>query len=165
MKFGIVKIADVLQGEFVIAKAYENLNIDLNKIRNANELEFVAKKLEKNVKTSINEMVTDDVGVATIDDLSVGVYLIYSKDNAQYENITPFLISIPMFCETEAIMEYDIEVYPKHTPLTEKERPQTPQTGIEHRAKEYAILSVGLLLMALTLLFFYFHKKSQGTKI
>jgi len=165
VKFGIVKIADVYKGKFVLEKIYEDTSINLNEIKNANELELAAKKLEKKSKTPIDYIITNDEGIAKISDLSVGVYLIYAEDIANYENITPFLISVPMFQESEQVMKYDIDVYPKHTPLEIKEKPQIPQTGIDNRAKEYAVMSLCLFVMSFVLFEKLYAKKKSGVDL
>ena len=63
VEFGIVKIADVSNGKFILKKDYDDLSIDLNSIKNANELELSAKKLEKNLKIPIDYIITDDAGI------------------------------------------------------------------------------------------------------
>lgn len=164
VKLAVTKVADVVDGAFLLKENFESAGVDLNDIQNANELEFAAKKLVQTIKSPDTYMVTNDAGIAKVSELPVGVYLIYAEDIADYENITPFLVSLPTFHESEGVMEFDIEVYPKHTPLEENGKPETPQTGIDNHAAEYAIISIISLVMSVIFFWIYFHKKNQVSR-
>ena len=116
VKFGLSKVADVINGEYKVLTQYEAVNIDLNNIKTATDLELAANLFKKVVSTD-NILTTDKNGKCTIDDLDVGVYLLYATDISNYENITPFLVSIPSWNEADKTMSYDINVIPKHTKI------------------------------------------------
>ena len=123
----IAKIADVVNGQFILHTEYANIDIDLNNIQNANELENAATKLREQVSDG-ETIVTDHDGTATLSNLSVGGYLVYASDIAGYEEITPVLVSIPVWDDLEKKTKDDIEIIPKHMPISE-EKPDVPQTG------------------------------------
>lgn len=139
------KIAEIVDGEYVLHSGYSDTGIDLNEIKNANELASAAEKLEQ-LKPKGIEVVTDYDGVAIITDLSAGMYLVYACDLAEYENIMPSLVSNPMWNEEKGNMVYDIEILAKHAP--DLESPGTPQTGDGNRASFYGITVAGALLFA-----------------
>lgn len=161
VKLAVVRVADVIDGEFVLVDSYKKSDVDLNKIVNANELELAASKLvetikgEADKKADLNKLadkgitiITNDDGKAIVKDLEVGVYLVYAIDNAKYDLITPFLISIPTWSEKDADMLYDIIAYPKHTKPVVKPSGGAPGTGIENNAVKYLSISGALLVSA-----------------
>ena len=87
----------------------------------------------------------------------MGVYFLEATNTAKYEKVTPFLISIPTFDETEGEMNYDIKVIPKHEPepgritTDSPGRPGAPQTGLDSPILKYfaGALIIVLLLVAL----------------
>lgn len=118
VKFGIVQIADVVKGEYVIKyKPFTDENVDLNEIKTADEIDKVAKDLSKKVETPDYEMTTDEEGKATCKKLPVGVYLVYVEDLADYETISPFIVGIPTWDDEDELFQYDVTVEPKHTAL------------------------------------------------
>ena len=58
MKFGLSKVADVINGEYKVLTQYEAVNIDLNNIKTATDLELAANLFKKVV--SINNILTTD---------------------------------------------------------------------------------------------------------
>lgn len=148
---GVVKVADVSGGQFEMDKAYASSGVDLNNIRNANELVIAATKLVRNAAAGEADQIitTDADGTAKTEALPVGVYLLYAVDTAQYEDISPALVSIPTFDDKKGEMVYDIEVLPKHTvPHQEGER-SIPQTGMDEKILEYGLISLGFLIAAI----------------
>lgn len=190
VKFGVVKVADVVDGEFVLTDEFKGLKVDLNKISNSNELDMVSAKFAKyyenllgintgatskeTSKESSEEtkeyeeetkkatsskdvsfkwgtvVTTDKSGLAEVKDLEVGVYLLNVLDSASYESVEPFMVSIPVYSETENGMLYDIVVYPKHspTPVKPDKDKKAPGTGVENNFSKYAIISLALLSSA-----------------
>lgn len=130
VKFSLSKVADVVDGQYKILDKYKSSEVDLNNLKNSNDLDLAANLLKKVVKTD-KTLVTNANGECSIDNLDVGVYLLYASDISSYENITPFLVSIPTWDNTSETMSYDIEVIPKHTPLPVKEpsKNKAPSTG------------------------------------
>lgn len=117
VKFGIVQIADIIKGEYVLKESFADDEINLNEIKTAEEIDNVAKTLSKKVESPDYEMTTDEEGKATCKDLPVGVYLVYVEDLADYETITPFIVGIPTWDDEDELFQYDVTVFPKHTAL------------------------------------------------
>lgn len=117
VKFGIVQIADVVKGEYVLKESFADDDINLNDIKTAEEIDNVAKTLSKKVESPDYEMTTDEEGKATCKDLPVGVYLVYVEDLADYETISPFIVGIPTWDDEDELFQYDVTVEPKHTAL------------------------------------------------
>lgn len=155
VRLALTKVADVIDGEFVLCEGFSFLDVDLNRITNANEAERAVDQLMKYV-TSEKEMLTDDNGYASIEELSIGVYILYVTDRAEYANITPCLISIPSYNEYAGVMEYEVNVVPKYTLLKPGQITTSMpediseflngsfQTGIEDHAMEYALIALFL---------------------
>lgn len=117
VKFGIVQIADVVKGEYVLKESFADDEINLNEIKTAEEIDNVAKTLSKKVESPDYEMTTDEEGKATCKNLPVGVYLVYVEDLADYETINPFIVGIPTWSDEDELFQYDVTVEPKHTAL------------------------------------------------
>lgn len=117
VKFGIVQIADVVKGEYVLKESFADDEINLNEIKTADEIDNVAKTLSKKVESPDYEMTTDEEGKATCKNLPVGVYLVYVEDLADYETINPFIVGIPTWSDEDELFQYDVTVEPKHTAL------------------------------------------------
>ena len=147
VKLAFAKVANVTDGLFVLNETFKDTNVDLNNIKTANDLENAAKTLVKKNKADFT-LTTDENGCVKAENIAVGVYLIFPMDIAGYENITPFLISIPTYNETDKQMDYDIKVLPKHTPLPKPDKPSVPNTGIENNALEFGALAVICLVLA-----------------
>lgn len=149
VNLAIVRVADVSGGEFLLTDTFLSSNVDLNNIKSANELDIAASKLSKlaTAENTYKTISTNNEGIAEIKELPVGVFLVYATDNASYENVSPFLVSIPTYNDKTGEMVYDIEVLPKHTPLSSPEQPEVPQTGVDNMVLEYTILSIGFLVL------------------
>lgn len=117
VKFGIVQIANIEKGEYILKESYADDEINLNEIKTAEEIDNVAKTLSKKVESPDYEMTTDEEGKATCKNLPVGVYLVYVEDLADYETISPFIVGIPTWDDEDELFQYDVTVEPKHTAL------------------------------------------------
>lgn len=117
VKFGVVQIADIVKGEYVLNESFADDEINLNEIKTADEIDKVAKDMAKKVETPDYEMTTDEEGKATCKNLPVGVYLVYVEDLSDFETITPFIVGIPTWDDEDELFQYDVTVYPKHTAL------------------------------------------------
>lgn len=148
VKFSLSKVADVVKGEYVLTENYKSTGVDLNTLKSSNDLDIAANLLKK-VATTDTTLVTDSNGVCSIGDLDVGVYLVYASDIANYENITPFIVSIPVWNDVDKTMSYDVNVIPKHTPIPVKEpdRCKAPATAYDGGGTLFGVLS-GLSLIA-----------------
>ena len=158
VEFSISKIADIEDGLYKVKEDYKSVEVDLNNIKTANDLELAAE-LFKKVATTDNLMKTNANGECNIEDLDVGVYLVYANNIANYDNITPFIVSIPSWNETDKSMSYDIEVIPKHTKVVKKEKSKVPDTAYDGSSIYLVLGSVGLIGSAA--LFFNVRKKGQ----
>lgn len=147
---GVVKVADVIGGQFEMDKAYASSGVDLNNIRNANELGIAAEKLVRNTAGEKAEqtITTDADGTGKTEALPVGVYLLYPVDTAQYDDLSPLLVSIPSFDDKKGEMVYDIEVLPKHTVPVQEGKRSVPQTGLDDKSLEYGMAFLGFLAAA-----------------
>ena len=129
--FNVTKVADVVDGKFVLKEKYAATGIDLNNLETANEMEEACKKMQQFSSKDI-EVVTNKEGIAKVKDLSVGVYLLYATDIAEYEYVSPSLISIPTWDELEKMMKYDVETHPKHTEIIGSIKTNTPKNFSEN---------------------------------
>ena len=156
VEFSLSKIADIEDGIYKVKEDYKSVEADLNNIKTANDLELAAE-LFKKVATTDNLMKTNVNGECNIDDLDVGVYLVYAKNIANYDNITPFIVSIPSWNETDKSMSYDIQVIPKHTEVVKEEKPKVPATAYDGSSIYLVLGSMGLI--GSSTLFFNARKK------
>lgn len=158
VKFSISQIADIKNGEYVVKDQYSNVEVDLNNIRTANDLELAAE-LFKEVAITDNTIESNNNGECSIDSLDVGVYLVYASDIADYDNITPFIISIPSWNEADKNMSYDIEVIPKHTEIPNNESNKVPATGYSNKSIIY--LGIGGICLVGSAFLFLGAKKTE----
>lgn len=117
VKFGVVQIADIEKGKYILKESFADENLNLNEIQTADEIDKVAKDMAKKVETADYEMTTDEEGKAICKDLPVGVYLVYVEDLSDFETITPFIVGIPTWDDEDELFQYDVTVEPKHTAL------------------------------------------------
>lgn len=148
VKLSVNKVADVIDGEYKLTGDYSSSGLDLNVITKANDLESAANKLAKLSKVNENILTTDENGKGKIENLEVGVYLVNAVDIANYENITPFLISIPTWSEVDNNMIYDVNAIPKHSPIPEVKIPGVPDTSYNNKTNIYLGLAAGCALLA-----------------
>ena len=156
VEFSMSKIADVEDGLYKVKDDYKSVEVDLNNIKTANDLELAVELFKKVAKTD-NLMKTNANGECNIEDLDVVVYLVYAKNIANYDNITPFIVSIPSWNEKDKSMSYDIQVIPKHTEIVKKEKPKVPATAYDGNSIYLALGGIGLIGSAT--LFFNARKK------
>lgn len=118
VEIALVKVATVTGQGYELTSLFEESRIDLMEIRTAEELMEASILLKQLVpeNAEVSLLKTDENGQCLFKDLEVGVYLLYPKDTAEYENISPLLIAVPTFDEASGQMQYDITVYPKHSP-------------------------------------------------
>ena len=120
VEFKVYKIGDVKDGLYVIDEQYSLLSIDLNDLDTSEKLDEASDLLASHVlDNKLGELYvtkTNDKGICVFTDLDVAVYLIVASDTTNYDDIKPTIIAIPTFNETTKQMNYDVEVYPKHSP-------------------------------------------------
>lgn len=153
VEFSCLKVADIEKGEYILADEYQTLGIDINNLQNSSDLEAAATKISE-VAGDGTLITTDMNGKLIFSNLDVGVYLIEASNDENYDDVTPLLISIPTWNETDGVMDYDVNVIPKHTPKPETpEEPCTPkpcpQTGVDSYTWLYfggaALLGIALV--------------------
>ena len=157
VEFSCTKVGEIVKGEYVMKDEFSASGIDLNAIESAKDMEEAAEKLAALDFSAEKVLLTDKDGKLCFQDLPVGVYFLEATNTAKYEKVTPFLISIPTFDETEGEMNYDIKVIPKHEPepgritTDSPGRPGAPQTGLDSPILKYfaGALIIVLLLVAL----------------
>lgn len=114
VEFEIIQVAKLMDGYYVLNEDFKNMDIDLNTELKAEQVDDFCLKLQE-TKTQGKFLKTDDQGKIEIQDVEEGMYLIRIHDLADYEPISPMLISVPQWDEDTLI--YDIHVYPKHSPF------------------------------------------------
>ncbi len=143
--------------------------VDLDEIKNTQELVGLSEKLSKELHPK-GMVTTDTNGVAEILGLEPGAYLIKPVDMANYDEITPTLVSIPYWNNETKEMLYDITVIPKHTPIFKplsKSKavsvvPEIVQTGDDTHPWVYVI---GMVIGASVVAIFYnIKRKTFGKK-
>lgn len=122
--FQYTKVAEIQEGQYVLEDTYKNSGVDLNQIEYAEELDEAAEKLSFYEKTD-GSCTTNEKGIAQIQDLDVGVYLLYVSDQGNYDKVMPALIAVPTWDEEEGAMLYNVKVLPKHTAPAEKKETVT----------------------------------------
>lgn len=140
--FGLNQIADIENGYYVMNEPFDTADVDINDIQTANDLEEASKLYKDMVEEPEQTITTDEKGLASFDEIPVGVYLIYAIDIAEYEVIDPFIVAIPTWDETDELMTYDVDVLPKHShlPVVEVNKVDA-QTGKNIVSKEFEFSS------------------------
>lgn len=87
-------------GSYELLPEYASTEINLNELKNAEEMEVAAEKLEKAWKEQGQEekgKTLDANGKMTENNLDVGVYLLSAKETEQSDLVSPTLVSVPVF--------------------------------------------------------------------
>ena len=122
VQFTVIKIGTLQDGSYELLPEYASTEINLNELKNAEEMEKVWKEQGQEEKGKT----LDANGKMTENNLDVGVYLLSAKETEQSDLVSPTLVSVPVFQDGK--MNYDITVEPKHM----KRPPEkvAPQTGL-----------------------------------
>jgi len=136
--FGYKKVADIKNGTHILLEEYKESKINFKEIHTSEQLAEAAEKLCHYGKDT-GRVKTNDDGVALIKTLEPGVYLIHMTDMGDYEPIVPFLVSVPTWSEETKEMQYDIEVFPKHTAVPKTRFREIVDTGDETNILLYVI--------------------------
>lgn len=117
VEIALVKVATITSQGYELTPLFEESKVDLMGIETAEELVEVSSRLEKFIPENVEvpSLKTDKNGQCVFENLEVGVYLLYPKDIAMYDRISPFLIAVPTFNIETGQMQYDINIIPKHT--------------------------------------------------
>lgn len=152
VRFYCAKIADVTDGEYVLLDAYKDSSVDLNAIRNADDLKAAAERLAEKRKEGTTDQsasgITDGSGGVLFSGLDAGVYLIQAEDTKNYDAVEPSLIAIPTWSDAEGEMLYDVAIEPKHTPKPDIPVNTAPQTGLRDHTLYYLAGAAGCLVVA-----------------
>lgn len=134
------KVGRMVNGVFVLEEAYQESRVDLNELKTADRMAQAAKSLMQYEKSGAVVMLEQD-GTTLLSDLEEGVYLIHSFGEQEKE-ITPTLVFIPTWMESEKKMLYDVTVIPKF------EENKAPDTGFHSREWIYlAFLGISFIII------------------
>ena len=145
-EYGIfyIKVADMINGLWGLEDIYEESKVNVNTIKNAEELQLTAEKLldymnEKQI--SMNERMGQSS--VLLNDLEEGLYLIAFEKSGKMEAL-PTLVSLPGWIEEEPT--YHVVLMPKFV-----EKKGAPQTGWDSQEGLYAGITATFLTLILLL--------------
>lgn len=165
VEFACTKVANTVDGVYELLQDYASINIDLNQIKYAKDMEEAAKELVTVAKPDFR-IKTDKKGIATFKDLSIGVYLIHVVDKSRYDDVVPSLIAIPTWDEKEEEMLFDIKMYPKHTPwppgTIETDTPNGSHDGIKTGDESPIVLIMSLVGISMLCIAWILTKKKKN---
>ena len=101
--FGCTKIGEIENGEYKILPIYDLAGIDLNNIKTSLELDRVSKRLEEFGVEPEQRIQTDATGKVVFEQLEEGIYFIQAEKSNEYDLITPMLVALPSWDETEGM--------------------------------------------------------------
>ena len=109
------RVGGMKNGSFVLEEDFIESGVDLNALDTAQQLENAAARIQAYVKSGFL-IQTNEEGIAKIEDLEEGVYLLNSPSNEvnAAEKILPTLLYLPSWDAEEEKMLYDITVIPKY---------------------------------------------------
>ena len=111
------KVADVINGEYVLKEEYEESGVCLNDLKTAKETERAIQQLQPLCKDKTLVTNKEDGGYL-ISNLEEGVYLIEGAEGVE-NYIPPTLVTIPTVDTDTKQVLYDITVIPKIEICTE----------------------------------------------
>lgn len=112
---------------FVLSQDFAPSGISLENIQSASAAKEAAAFASKQGITGSTKQIGTD-GYVIFEKLELGLYLAVQNKAAQgYERTKPFFISLPMLISDT--YSYQIDAGPKVSPVTEKPKPELPQTG------------------------------------
>lgn len=115
VEFGLVWIADILEGQYVLKEPYCHSGIELNHLYTANDIQKAAVALKKLIFQPDKTQKTNNEGMAIFDNLETGVYLVYAMHDQ--EHIEPSLVALPSWNEDKQNMQFHVKLYPKQSSL------------------------------------------------
>ena len=83
IKISCQKVADIVQGEYVLIEEYEHVEVDLNAIETSNDLKDAAEKLVAESGNNATMDMTDASGIVTFNNPEVGVYLVITPKHTE----------------------------------------------------------------------------------
>jgi len=145
-----VKVADMVNGTYVLCSEFEDVDVNLKKCKDAEDLMAASEKLIPFVNNQ-NTYKIKNGEIIKIENLSPGMYLIYDGNETDQNEVLPSLVSIPMYDQTNGEMTYEIKVNPKVVQTAVA----VPQTGDGSNIVLYAALALGGLVTLLLLVFLF----------
>lgn len=146
MTFGIVKVAGILEGQYVLEEQFRDLEIELNEIATAQELQETAEVFRKEIDAAQWYLETKDDGIVVMEDAPLGMYLIYPESVPEEVEVTPALVAVPGFDEALKDMNYDVEVLLKvSSVLPEKTyilKAGEVVTGVDYGEFRYIVICI-----------------------
>lgn len=142
--FSYTKVAEWSDGNFKMEEKFHDSKVSFNQIETAKQQEEAAEKLSAVSNEIDGSILTDENGEVVLENLGTGVYLFESKE------ITPFLVTIPMWDEERGGMMYEVKVFPKYIPILDEH--ENVETGDSDRRAEYEIgilFAVGVAILSL----------------
>lgn len=123
VEFKLVKVATLTNGTYNYIEELEHLNLhDLNTLNTADALNKASNDIsnfvtQKNISGIIKK--TNNYGYTQFNNLEEGVYLLQAININEYDNISPTLIALPTFDNSDKTngMNYEVNIIPKHTPI------------------------------------------------
>lgn len=130
IEISINKIADIVEGEYVLRSDYKDVNVDLNSIDSGESYKKAADTFLKATLGKENQihLYTDKNGEAAAKNLEEGVYIVSSKADEKIGELSTAIIDIPHWNEVSNVMEYNIVCEPKRNGDTPKIN-TPPKTG------------------------------------
>lgn len=123
VEFKLVKVANLIDGTYNYVEELNNLDLaDLNNLNTADALNKASNDIsnfvtQKNISGIIKK--TNNYGYTQFNNLEEGVYLLQAVNINEYDNISPTLIALPTFDNSDKIngMNYEVNIIPKHNPI------------------------------------------------
>lgn len=156
--FAYAKAAEIVNGDFVGEEWIQGIEIDSSS--SAEEVQEAACKIAERVKTPDGTVTTDENGMAHIEGLSEGLYILTVTGKTSYDKVLPILVSIPSWNEKDGNMEYEVEVIPKHE-AEQEETPVAPQTNLNSTYGQ-KLMSAGVCLFGALMLFLLIRRKEDN---
>lgn len=156
VEFKLVKVANLVNGEYFIDNQLRELNLNLSSITYANDLQKNANIISNyvvrnNIAGELKK--TNSYGYLKFCNLSNGIYLLHPVDINEYDNIYPSLIAVPSIDNNEVNgMNYEIKIIPKHSPIIAE------KTGDDNKFNILLILGVGSIVLGV---FMYFKRSKR----
>ena len=109
------RVGKLQNEQFILEKDFAECEVNLNVLNTAEQLANAAARLEAYVEGGFL-IQTDEEGIARLQELEEGVYLLNSLETVRYgeQKIVPTLLYLPSWDSVEEKMSYDITVIPKY---------------------------------------------------
>ena len=129
------KVADIVEGEYVLRPNYKDLNIDINNIESAESLKNVSDMLAKCNNIDAYTIVTDKHGEGKFENLEEGIYILTAEAKDGFKEISATMVKLPFYDESTNNFEYNIICEPKIV----LDKPDSPKTGDNMDVTVYVI--------------------------